>query len=67
MFSLHSLIRDWLQLRESTIKRQSYLNESIKVIVASVKVNDNQAMSLECKIALMAHIDTCFLNDEHFS
>ncbi|KAG6988928.1 hypothetical protein G7Y79_00067g095430 [Physcia stellaris] len=67
VFSLHPLIRDWLQLRAEMKKRQACIEESMEVVAASVKVNYGKVMSFEYDSALLAHIDTCLANDERFS
>ena len=67
VFSLHPLIRDWLQLREEEDSRQRMIEESVAVVVASVRLNDPQTMSLERKTSLLAHVDACVLNDECFT
>lgn len=67
VFSLHPLIRDWLQLRAEKKKRQAYIEESIEVVAASVRFGHNKVMSFEHNSALLAHIDACLANEERFS
>ena len=65
-FSLHPLIRDWLQFREED-SRRSMVIESVAVVVASVELNESQPMSLEKRNSLLAHIDACVMGDEQFT
>ena len=67
IFSLHPLIRDWLQLREGKDSRQRMITESVAVVVASARWGYSQTPSLELKTSLLAHIDACTLNDDHFT
>ena len=68
IFSLHPLIRDWLQYREEEEdSRRSMTIESVAVVVASVKLNKSQSMSLEQRTSLLAHIDACVMSDNRFT
>ena len=68
VFSLHPLIRDWLQLREEKHSRQRMIKESVAVVVASVRLKKSpQTMGLERRASLLAHVDACVLNDDCFT
>jgi tetratricopeptide (TPR) repeat protein len=66
-FSLHPLIRDWLQLRQEPKGRRTYTTESIQVVLSSIKrCNDCPSMAKQ-NATLLAHMDACMLNDARFS
>ena len=67
IFTLHPLIRDWLQFREDEGSRRSMVTESVAVVAASVKLNGSQPMSLEQRASLLAHIDACVTSDDQFT
>ena len=66
-FSLHPLIRDWLQLRGPVRQRQEYVREGIDMVVDCIIVYETHPTSALEKAILVAHIDMCLLNDERFS
>jgi tetratricopeptide (TPR) repeat protein len=66
-FSLHPLIRDWLQLRANAEKRCKYIEEAIEVVSRNIVAYERQSVTLEQKRLLMAHIDTSISNDRRFS
>ena len=67
-FSLHPVIRDWLQLRLTEEERQEYTQEAILVLGCYVKTYiDRSSTSLEERTALTAHMDVSISNDEKFS
>ena len=63
-FSLHPLIRDWLQLRMKEKERPKYTQEAIKVLVCCVKADEIRSTSLEERTALITHMDMSLSNDE---
>ncbi|KAL8792224.1 MAG: hypothetical protein Q9195_005180 [Heterodermia aff. obscurata] len=67
IFSLHPLIRDWLQLRDEEYSPQRMTAESVAVVAASAKSSDYEDMSLEQRTSLLAHIDAVVLSDNHFT
>ncbi|KAI9856990.1 MAG: hypothetical protein M1824_005022 [Vezdaea acicularis] len=64
-FSLHPLIRDWLQLRKVT-DRQEFTKEAIKLITILLDSDLISTADLERKQEILAHIDTCVSNDKQF-
>jgi len=66
-FSLHPLIRDWLQLRAKAEKRRKYIEEAIEVVSRNIVAYERQAVTLEQKRLLIAHIDAAISNDRRFS
>jgi tetratricopeptide (TPR) repeat protein len=66
-FSLHPLIRDWLQLREKKSKRRSYCQEAITIVLVSIQSFGSQNTTADQKKELLAHMDACILNDKRFS
>ncbi|KAL8723144.1 MAG: hypothetical protein Q9225_000485 [Loekoesia sp. 1 TL-2023] len=69
IFSLHPLIRDWLQLRERSESRQRYIAESFTVAASSTRIYLDQAFVInnEQRGALLTQIDVCLSNHELFS
>lgn len=66
-FSLHPLIRDWLQLRENPEGRRKYTKEGIDIVISSIKVYETRKATPEQKLELMAHMDAILSNDTQFS
>ncbi|KIX10312.1 uncharacterized protein Z518_01394 [Rhinocladiella mackenziei CBS 650.93] len=66
-FSLHPLIRDWLQLREKRRQRRGFTSESIEMVVSSIRVFKNRGTAARIKKSLLLHMDTCLRNDIEFS
>jgi len=56
-FSLHPLIRDWVQVRETEEQRQSYTSEAIGFIYSSVTACINASIPAELKSLVVAHLD----------
>ena len=71
-FSLHPLIRDWLQLRETKISRQRFVRESLEIVavnaeaVMAAAASDGCDYSVDIDISLLAHTGICRKNDERF-
>ena len=66
IFSLHPLIRDWLQLRATSQQRRVYAREAIDVIVNSIRMCERHGANGEVKAMLILHIDPCLSNNERF-
>jgi Tetratricopeptide repeat len=66
-FSLHPLIRDWLQLREKSRRRRSLTHEAIDLVVTSIREYTNSLATADLKSMLLAHMDTCLSNNSRFS
>ena len=64
-FTLHPLIRDWLQLRLKAKERQEYTQEAIRVLAYCT--HDARSTTLEERGALIRHIDVSLSNDKEFS
>ena len=67
IFSLHPLIRDWLQLRDEKYSPQKMIIESVAVVASSVELDQYQPMSLEQRTSLLAHIDVCLMSDDKYT
>ena len=65
-FSLHPLIRDWLQLRLKSKKRADYAQEAILVLVCCAAAYDNLSTTLGEKTALLTHMDGSLSNEAEF-
>ena len=67
-FSLHPLVRDWLQLREQSVEHQDYLTECFVMLAHNgLAYKDFDKNSLGQRAALVNHIDACRLIDEQTS
>lgn len=64
---LHSLIRDWLQLRLETKDRQKYTYEAITVLACCVSEYNVCPATLKEKTALITHMKVSLSNDQEFS
>ena len=65
-FSLHPLIRDWLQLRLKPKERQEYTQEAITVLVCCAIAYKARSTTLEERRALITHMDMSMSNDKEF-
>ena len=65
-FSLHPLIRDWLQLRLKAKERADYVPEAILVLVCCAQAYDGLPTSLGERTALITHMDVSLSNEEQF-
>ena len=66
-FSLHPLIRDWLQLRLNPRERAKYTHEAMEALKCCAEADENLSMSLGERTALVKHMDVSLSNDESFS
>ncbi|KAI9782854.1 MAG: hypothetical protein M1816_001674 [Peltula sp. TS41687] len=66
-FSLHPLIADWLQLRVKSKIRRSYILEASNLLTIILHSFDKVDLSLQWKLELLAHMDTCLSNDRQDS
>ena len=66
-FSLHPLIRDWLQLRVSKKERRECTQEAISVLACCASVYKARSTTLEERRALITHMDVSMFNDEKLS
>ena len=65
-FSLHPLIRDWLQLRLKSKERAKYTQEAIKVLGNCAAAYESRSTTLTERSALITHMDVSLSNDERF-
>ena len=65
-FSLHPLIRDWLQLRLGALERADYVLEAILVLVCCAQAYDGLLTSLGERTALITHMDVSLSNEDQF-
>ncbi|KAL9109315.1 MAG: hypothetical protein Q9227_006070 [Pyrenula ochraceoflavens] len=66
-FSLHLLIRDWLQLRENPQQRKVFTLESAEILAASIQAKKFSTLNLGEKQDLLLHMDAILWNDKEFS
>ncbi len=62
-FSLHPLIRNWLQLREEVEGRRKDAQEGIEVVLSCVKAYESWGGTVDQKMELTAHMDMSMSND----
>ncbi|KAF4631143.1 hypothetical protein G7Y89_g6995 [Cudoniella acicularis] len=66
IFSLHPLIRDWLQLQVKKNERRSYFQEAIGIVSVFIQSFESRNTTADQKKALLANIDACISNDKRF-
>jgi tetratricopeptide (TPR) repeat protein len=66
VFSLHCLIRDWLQLRVDAKQQQDYTREAVKLVTAYLDSSVASAATLQRKQEVLAHMDACLSNNYRF-
>jgi hypothetical protein len=66
-FSLHPLIRDWIQVREPAEKIQMYTYEAIDFVHASVQACMDAPIPAEGQRLVLTHLDACIWNDNQFT
>lgn len=68
-FSLHPLVRDWLQHRGQSTDYRQYIAEAFAIFrsTADISNRNHASISIDQRAALISHIDACVLNDEHLS
>ena len=65
-FSLHPLIRDWLQLRLKTKERTRYTHEAVSVLSCCAQAYSDFSTSLAERTALLSHMQVSLANEEKF-
>ncbi|KAJ8128652.1 hypothetical protein O1611_g4982 [Lasiodiplodia mahajangana] len=60
-FSLHPLVRDWIQLRIPAAQRQVYAGRALEILRRYIESagNDYQKWTLKERRAAMSHVDAC--------
>ncbi|KAI1125521.1 hypothetical protein F5Y10DRAFT_8367 [Nemania abortiva] len=60
-FSLHPLVRDWIQLRIPAAERQVYVGRALEILRRYIESagNDYQKWTLKERRAAMSHVDAC--------
>ncbi|KAL8723929.1 MAG: hypothetical protein Q9181_007073 [Wetmoreana brouardii] len=68
-FSIHPLIRDWLQLRLEPEIRRRFVEESLTIAATNARYYYENDFSINRAQhdALLAHVDACIMNDRTFS
>ena len=59
LFSIHPVVRDWIQLRKSREVRQRFAQELIITLRSYLKGIDSNELSLETNQETLLHIDSC--------
>ncbi|KAH6681362.1 hypothetical protein B0J14DRAFT_633104 [Halenospora varia] len=67
IFSLHPLIRDWLQLQVKENEQHIYFQEAISVVTVSIQSFESGNTTADQKKSLLANMDACISNDKRFS
>ncbi len=58
-FSIHPVVRDWIQLRKSRETRQEFVQESITMLASYLKGIDWKELSFETNQETLLHADSC--------
>lgn len=58
-FSIHPVVRDWIQVRKSRETRQQFAEEFITTLTSYLENVDNDSLSLETKQESLLHNDSC--------
>jgi hypothetical protein len=66
-FSLHPLIRDWIQVRMPPEDISAYTNEAVGFVHASVVLHLNAPTQAEYQRLVLTHLDASIWNDKQFS
>ena len=64
LFSIHPVVRDWVQIRMKPRLRQEYVQESIDMLAYYVEGIDSDDQPLETNQETLLHIDNCFRHDK---
>ena len=65
-FSLHPLIRDWLQLRQHIKRRQDFVRESIEVLARSIRQFEFKRPDPTARKVLLLHVNAAVQCDREF-
>ena len=65
-FSLHPLVRDWLELRETPARRQQFTIIAMRILAHYIDSQDIDALSLQTKQELLSHVDALQENEERY-
>lgn len=65
-FTIHPLIRDWLQLRLASEERQAYTREAIGLLISSIQAYPTNGMKAQVKTAILLHIGAALISDREF-
>lgn len=65
-FSLHPLIRDWLQIRLTPKERQIYTREAVKALASSISVYEPTESNAEDKSAMLTHMSAVLTSDNEY-
>ncbi|KAL8994880.1 MAG: hypothetical protein Q9169_005278 [Polycauliona sp. 2 TL-2023] len=69
-FSLHPLVRDWLQHRGRTVDHSQFMAEGFAILGSTADIHQKDysfsyaKVSIDQRAALVSHIDACLLSEE---
>lgn len=64
LFSIHPVIRDWIQIRMSRELRQHYAQESITMLESYLRSYNSYDLPLETNQETLLHVDSCVRHDK---
>ncbi|OBT54529.1 hypothetical protein VE04_05535 [Pseudogymnoascus sp. 24MN13] len=65
-FSIHPLIRDWIQLRISAEERREYLHEAIQILMSYITLNLEGTITLARRREILSHLDAVMMADSQY-
>ncbi|KAH0541470.1 hypothetical protein FGG08_004080 [Glutinoglossum americanum] len=65
-FSLHPLIKDWLQLRKSLQIRRELTFTAISMTASLIRDTDPENLPLQTRQELLGHVDSCAENTQQY-
>jgi ankyrin repeat protein/tetratricopeptide (TPR) repeat protein len=65
-FSLHPLIKEWLQLRLDSVRRQEYIHEAIEMVAANIESQSMWEATYESRSLWLSNMDACVANDTKY-
>ena len=63
-FSLHPLIGEWLRLRIPSENLSIHIEETNRIVSASIEISYDGEIDFETRSALIAHVDACLRNEK---
>ena len=63
VFSIHPVVRDWIQIRNSREMRQRFTQESIITLASYLEGVDSNDLPLETNQETLLHVDSCVRHD----
>ncbi|KFY16426.1 hypothetical protein V492_01335 [Pseudogymnoascus sp. VKM F-4246] len=65
-FSIHPLIRDWIQMRITAEQRRLYIHEAIQILTAFITQNLEGTIALAKRREILSHLDAIMVADAQY-